>query len=147
MDFCKNHVWGLNFGLLPFNILRKKCSADRFNAPAVLTEAKAGKLKIAVGGNDQSLTEALAVAFNTKKPPAGDLIFTKLSIRNRSMRHPPRASAEIDATCIWIEAGGTATGFDVTVRTHSISLDDESQLKYLRDQALEGMVTELAEAL
>ncbi len=114
--------------------------------PEVVTEAQAGKLKIAVNGS-QTLTDALAVAFNARKPPAGDLIFTKLIVRNRSMEHPSRASGEIDATCVWIEAGGSSIGFDVTVRTHSISLEEQSQLKYLRDQALTGMVGKLAKAL
>ena len=119
--------------------------------PTIVTKANAGKLRIAVGGipikQSQPLTEALADAFNAKKPPAGDLTFAKLSVRNRTMEHPSRASAEIDATCIWIEAGGEATGFEVTVRTHSIPLDNKSQLKDLRDQALAGMVRELAKAL
>ncbi len=72
--------------------------------PTLVAEAKAGKLKIAFAGSSiaqsQPQADALAVAFSTKKPPVGDLIFTKLSIRNRSMEHPSRASGEIDATCI-----------------------------------------------
>ena len=152
--------------LLPFSlaILLSSCGNDELgmkikieeitapsSIPTMVTEATVGELRIAVGGipikQSQPLTEALADAFEAKKPPAGDLTFSKLSVRNRTMEHPSRASAEIDATCIWIEAGGVATGFDVTVRTHSISLDNKSQLKYLRDQALAGMVRELAKAL
>ena len=119
--------------------------------PKAVTEAKVGKLRIAICGipinKSQPLTDALAVAFTAKKPPAGDLTFLKLSSRNRTMEHPSRASAEIDATCIWTEPDGETTGFEVTVRTHSISLESKSQLKDLRDLALEGMVRELAKTL
>ncbi len=135
--------------------LGMKISVTEIPAPAtippVVAETHAGKLKIVIAGvpADQapSLAEALAAAFNTEKPPAGQLTFTKLSVRNRSMEHPSRASAEIDATCIWAEDGDDTVGFDVSVRTHSISLEDQSQLKYLRDEALKGMVVKLADAL
>ena len=151
----------LLYTILPFilTLLLSSCGNDGLGmkikiteiaAPSLIpegvTEAKAGKLNISVNGN-QALTDALAVAFNTKKPPTGDLIFTKLIVRNRSMEHPSRASAEIDAICIWTEAGGSSIGFDVTVRTYSISLEEQSQLKYLRDEALTGMVAKLVKKL
>ncbi len=119
--------------------------------PAVVAEVMTGNLKITVAGvpveEGQLLVEALAAAFAPKEPPEGELTFTRLSVRNRTMEHPSRGSGEIDATCVWTEAGDDPIAFDVRVRTYSIALDNQSQLKYLRDEALTGMVAELADEL
>ena len=125
-------------------------TAVPFKIPEPTAEAQAGNLKIAIIGMEakaaQVLADALASAFKAEDVPDGVLTFTTLSVRNRSMQQPPRASAEIDATCIWHETDEKAVGFDITVRTFSIEIEDwGKEPKYLRDEALKGMVRELAD--
>jgi hypothetical protein len=119
--------------------------------PAALAEATAGELRLAAGGmgkgQAQQVVNALTAGFAAETAPAGDLMFVKFSLRNRRMDHPARASAILEASCIWTPAGGSASGLAIEVRTHSIPLEQEGQLKYLRDEALAGMVRELAEKI
>ena len=110
-----------------------------------VAEKKTGTLTIAVTEEGaKSYLAPLAKAFGTEDTPDGVLTFTALSIRNRSMQHPPRASGEIDATCIWKETDGKAECYTVRIRTFSIEIDDwKTQPQWLKDEAMKRMVKEL----
>lgn len=118
--------------------------------PTTGVEAKTGKLTVVIVGEEtkeaQALADALATAFSTEDGLDGVLTFTALNVRTRSQHDNPRGSGEIDATCIWQESGKKAVGYTVRLRTFSIELEDwNTQLTYLRDEAIKGMVRELAD--
>jgi hypothetical protein len=122
------------------------------SVPETIAEAKVGKLTIAIVGKDakesQALADAVATAFSTEDGLDGVLTFITLHVRNRSQHDNPRASAEIDAICIWQESGEKAIGYTVRLRTFSIEIEDwNTQPKYLRDEAIKGMARELADEM
>jgi len=118
--------------------------------PKTVAEAKTGGLTVimSTGSPEEAQTLAQAVAAAMTGAPEGELTFTSLAIRNIQMQEPPRASAEIDAFCIWRKKGKAPVGYEVKLSTFSIEIEDwNKQLQYLRDEALKGMSKKLADAL
>jgi hypothetical protein len=102
-----------------------------------LDEHVVGDFALALVGKEEL---ALFVAALPESLPKGRMVFTRLVITNRRQDHPSRASVIIEADIYWQPAGDDPEGATLTLKTHSVSLEQpETQIPWLREQAAKGM--------
>ena len=112
-----------------------------------LREQTAGEFRWAVACSEEELAALIRAMPTETAFPAGELVITRLVVKNRQQRNPARASATLVAEAFWTQDDETQV-ITIDIKTHSVEMDHpDTQLPWLKAQARAGMWLHLHEAL